>query len=147
MLPLTSDIIRVLVLCTGNSCRSQMAEGFLGRYPHVVAFSAGTQPAERVHPDAIRVMAEIGIDIGSSTPKHVGQFLGESFDLVLTVCDSANEACPVFTGSVAKRFHHSFEDPAGKDIETFRKVRDQIALFTGNLINTMKTNNQVGDHE
>ncbi len=128
------DKIRILVLCTGNSCRSQMAEGFLNRYEGVETFSAGTKPSERVHPLAIEVMKEIGIDLSDRKPKHVEQFLSREFDIVLTVCDSAKESCPVFIGKVGKRLHRSFEDPDGQSIEVFRKVRDEIEEFTNSLI-------------
>jgi len=124
---------RVLVLCTGNSCRSQMAEGLIN---HVIgdrweARSAGTRPASRVHPLAVRAMAEVDIDISSARPGHVDVFLDEPWDLVVTVCDSAKEACPTFPRPV-KRIHVSFRDPAaaeGTDEErmiVFRRVRDEI---------------------
>ncbi len=128
-----NDKIRILVLCTGNSCRSQMAEGFLNRYKGVEAFSAGTKPSEQVHPLAIEVMKEIGIDISGSNPTHVNKFLSQEFDIVLTVCDSAKESCPVFIGKVGKQLHHSFEDPDGQSIEVFRKVRDQIKQYVHEL--------------
>ncbi len=102
-----SEPQRVLVLCTGNSCRSQMAEGWInhelaGRW---IARSAGTQPAARVHPLAIRAMAEVGIDISGGTPDSVDRFLEEPWDLVITVCDSAKETCPVFPGRGRKPAH------------------------------------------
>ena len=125
--------MRILVLCTGNSCRSQMAEGFLKSLDtSLEAFSAGTQPARHVHPKAVRVMAEAGIDLSSNTPKNVNQFLDQAFDYVITVCDNARETCPVFTGEVKQRIHIGFEDPAeatGTDEEilaVFRTVRDRI---------------------
>lgn len=136
---------RVLVLCTGNSCRSQMAEGFLKSFGgEVEAYSAGTNPASRVHPLAVEVMKEAGIDISESKPKSVLQFLDDSFDYVVTVCDHARETCPVFTGNVAHRIHIGFEDPAeakgseAEVLEVFRKVRDSIresfhALFEKEL--------------
>ncbi len=124
---------RVLVLCTGNSCRSQMAEGWLrARFgDRIEAFSAGSQPSGYVHPLAIRVMAEAGIDISGGRSKHVGEFLGQPFDTVITVCDPAKEACPVFPGR-AERLHRTFDDPAaatGSEAErlaVFRRVRDEI---------------------
>jgi arsenate reductase len=124
---------RVLILCTGNSCRSQMAEGWVN---HLLqdrweARSAGTAPAERVHPSAVRVMAEVGIDISENVPQRVDGFVREVWDLVVTVCDSAAETCPVFPGSV-ERLHLSFPDPAGatgsegERLAAFRRVRDDI---------------------
>jgi arsenate reductase len=124
---------RILILCTGNSCRSQMAEGFLKSFgDQLEVYSAGTAPAARVHPKAIAVMKEVGIDIGDATPKNVDNFLGESFDYVITVCDNARESCPVFMGRVDHRLHIGFEDPAdatGSDeekIRVFRRVRNEI---------------------
>jgi arsenate reductase (thioredoxin) len=130
---MADDEKRVLVLCTGNSCRSQMAEGFVnqllaGRWQ---ARSAGTAPAASVHPLAVRVMAEAGVDISAGRPEHVGVYLAEPWDLVVTVCDAARETCPVFPRPVPK-LHLSFFDPAaaeGSDEErlaVFRKVRDEI---------------------
>ena len=124
---------RILVLCTGNSSRSQMAEGILRALdPALEVHSAGTQPAAQVHWGAVRAMAEIGIDISAARPKSVDQFLQQPFEYVVTVCDHANETCPVFTGQVGRRLHIGFEDPAaaaGTDaqvLDAFRRVRDQI---------------------
>lgn len=124
---------RILILCTGNSCRSQMAEGFLKSFDdNLEVYSAGTKPAEKVNPNAIRVMKEIGIDISNNYPKDVEQFVDQSFDYVITVCDNAKETCPVFIGKVGKQLHIGFEDPAeakGTEDEVlavFRKVRDEI---------------------
>ena len=124
---------RILVLCTGNSCRSQMAEGFLRSFdPDLEVHSAGTFPAERTHPCAVRVMREVGIDIGSSRPKDVSGFLGRSFFAVVTVCDDADRNCPSFQGPVERRVHMPFEDPAratGAEeevLEVFRASRDKI---------------------
>ena len=124
---------KILILCTGNSCRSQMAEGFLKSFdPTLEVYSAGTAPAERVHPKAVQVMAEEGIDISKNYPKSIDQFIDQSFDYVITVCDAAKESCPVFTGNVKHRLHIGFEDPAeatGTEEEilaVFRKVRDEI---------------------
>lgn len=124
---------RVLILCTGNSCRSQMAEAFLKSFDkNLEVFSAGTKPAEKVHPKAIQVMREVGIDISHNKPKDVEQFVNQSFDYVITVCDNARESCPVFTGQVVKQLHIGFEDPAeatGNEeevLKVFRKVRDEI---------------------
>jgi arsenate reductase len=110
-----------------------MAEGFLKSFdPNLEVFSAGTKPAKQVHPIAIQVMKEIGIDISSNNPKLVEQFLMESLDFVITVCDHAKETCPYFTVKVAHRLHIAFDDPAeatGSEEEVlsiFRKVRDEI---------------------
>jgi arsenate reductase len=124
---------RVLVLCTGNSCRSQMAEAWVN---HLLgarweARSAGTRPAPAVHPLAVRVMAEVGVDIGGRAPQHVGPLAREAWDVVVTVCDSARESCPFFPGPV-ERLHVSFEDPAlaeGSEeqrLGVFRRIRDEI---------------------
>ena len=123
---------RVLFLCTHNSARSQMAEAWLqaldgGRYE---AASAGTE-ATRVHSLAVRAMAEVGVDLGGHASKTLDRFVGERWDWVITVCDAANEACPVFPGA-AHRLHWSFEDPSratGADearLAVFRRVRDEI---------------------
>lgn len=124
---------RILILCTGNSCRSQIAEGFLKSFDESLeVFSAGTKAGARVHPKAIQVMNEIGIDLSKNYPKTVEQFLSESFDYVVTVCDNAKESCPVFFGNVQHRFHIGFDDPAdatGTEEEilaVFRRVRDEI---------------------
>jgi arsenate reductase len=124
---------RVLVLCTGNSCRSQMAEGWINHDLGSMwqARSAGTRPADRVHPFAVAVMAEAGVDISGGRPKSVETLLDETWDLVVTVCDSARESCPVFPRPV-EQIHVSFPDPAeatGTDDEVmavFRAVRDDI---------------------
>jgi arsenate reductase len=112
-----------------------MTEGFLRSLdPGLALFSAGTAPAARVNPFAVRAMKEISIDIAGQTPKHVGQFVGEPFDFVVTVCDDADKNCPRFSGKVGKRLHIGFPDPAkatGTDDEKmaiFRKVRDDIRV-------------------
>ncbi|MDD3051810.1 MAG: arsenate reductase ArsC [Candidatus Cloacimonetes bacterium] len=120
---------KLLILCTGNSCRSQMAEAFFNRLEGFSAYSAGTQPREVVNNNAVAVMKEIGIDISSNFPKHVDEFLTETFDFVITVCDSAKESCPVFLGKVDMRIHNNFEDPEGQSIEKFREIRDKIKTF------------------
>ncbi|HAB51826.1 MAG: protein tyrosine phosphatase [Ignavibacteria bacterium RIFOXYB2_FULL_35_12] len=124
---------RILILCTGNSCRSQMAEGFLKSFDgELEVYSAGTKPSNQVHPKVIQVMKEAGIDLSQNYPKMVDKFLNESFDYVITVCDNAKETCPVFIGKVGKQLHIGFEDPAeaaGTEEEVFavfRKVRDEI---------------------
>ncbi len=125
--------MKILVLCTGNSCRSQMAEGFLKRFDSkLTVHSAGTDPAQEVHPKAIQVMQEIGIDISKNKPKLVDQFLNNEFDYVITVCDDANETCPTFFGKVKNRLHYGFEDPAkakgteDEILNEFRRIRDEI---------------------
>lgn len=123
----------VLILCTGNSCRSPMAEAIINarRGAGWVAFSAGTNPADRVNPKALQALSEIGIDGAGLTPKRIDSFIGQSFDLVVTVCDDANENCPVWLGQ-GKRLHVGFPDPAeatGTEEEVFavfRSVRDDI---------------------
>ncbi|HBG71302.1 MAG: protein tyrosine phosphatase [Bacteroidetes bacterium GWF2_43_63] len=127
--------MKILILCTGNSCRSQMAEGILrNMHPEAEIISAGTRPEQLVNPYAVKAMAEIGIDIGNHFPKRVEQFITEYFDYVITVCDNAKESCPVFTGPVKNRLHIGFEDPAdaiGTDEEkmiVYRKIRDEIQL-------------------
>jgi arsenate reductase len=124
---------KILILCTGNSCRSQMAEGFLKYFDsQLEVFSAGTKPSSQVHPKAIQVMKEVGIDLSKNYPKHSDQFINEELDYVITVCDNAKETCPVLLGKVGKQLHIGFEDPAeatGTDEEVlsvFRKIRDEI---------------------
>ena len=127
-----SEKQRVLFLCTHNSARSQMAEGFLRHLAgdHFEVHSAGTEPS-KVRPLAIRAMAEIGVDISGHASKPLERYLGEPWNYVITVCDDANESCPVFPG-VANRNHWSFTDPSkatGTEEErlaVFRRVRDQI---------------------
>jgi arsenate reductase (thioredoxin) len=124
---------RVLFLCTGNSCRSQMAEGWLRKLggEQFEVFSAGAKPAGYVHPLAIRVMREAGVDIARQRSKSLDEFAGQPFDFVITVCDNAREACPHFPGA-ARQSHWRFDDPAratGTDEEKalfFRRVRDEI---------------------
>lgn len=123
---------RVLILCTGNSARSQMAEGLLKHDggDSFEVFSAGTKPTH-VRPEAITVMRELGIDISGQRSKSVDEFAGQQFDYVMTVCDSAKESCPIFTGST-ERIHWSIEDPAsiqGSDeqrLTAFRRIRDEL---------------------
>lgn len=119
---------RVLFLCTGNSCRSQMAEAIVNAQMGEAwqAVSAGTKPAGYIHPKALEALSEIGIKHDGSS-KRADEFRGTEFDLVVTVCDSAAEECPVWLGK-GKRAHHGFFDPAQTDdLEDFRRVRDEIA--------------------
>lgn len=127
--------LRVLILCTGNSARSQMAEGLL-RHDSGDRFevsSAGTNP-KPVRPEAVAVMREIGIDISAQRSKHVDDFAGRSFDYVLTVCDHARETCPVFPAAM-RMIHRDFPDPAALDapeaerLALFRRVRDDLRAF------------------
>ena len=127
--------MRMLVLCTGNSCRSQMAEGFLRAYlpAEAVVKSAGTRP-HAVHPLAIEVMKEVDIDLSTHRSKSVDEFTGQTFDYVLTVCDNAQENCPYFPAQI-ERLHHDFSDPATatgtheRQLHLFRTVRDEIAGY------------------
>jgi arsenate reductase (thioredoxin) len=125
--------MRILILCTGNSCRSQMAEGILRSFdPALEIYSAGTHPEKEVNQNAILVMKEIGIDISGHHPKPVDLFTGEAFDFVITVCDDAMVNCPYFTGQVRKRVHIAFADPANAKgtkeevLDVYRKIRDLI---------------------
>jgi len=125
--------MKVLILCTGNSCRSQMAHGFLQSFDkRIEVHSAGTIPAMQVNPKAVKVMSEAGIDISSNYPKNVTNYLEDVWDYVITVCDDANETCPVFIGKVKYRLHLGFEDPShatGTDEfiwNEFRRIRDEI---------------------
>ena len=124
----------VLILCTGNSCRSQMAEAFLqASDTSMHVYSAGTKPAKDVHPIAVEVMKEVGLDISNRNPKSVDEFIRLSFDYLITVCDNAKETCPVFLGNVRHRLHIGFDDPAeakgtgDEIIKEFRRVRDEIS--------------------
>lgn len=122
---------KVLVLCTGNSARSQMGEGLLRDIAgdRFAVFSAGTRPAG-LNPNAVTAMAEIGIDISQHRSKSVDEFNGQRFDYVITVCDNAKESCPIFAGT-GIRVHHSFEDPAAvpadQQLALFRRVRDEMS--------------------
>ncbi|MDR3627680.1 MAG: arsenate reductase ArsC [Ignavibacteriaceae bacterium] len=124
---------RILILCTGNSCRSQMAEGFLKSFDQeLVVYSAGTNPVQQIHPFAVKVMAEAGIDLSEQYTKNVNQFIHKSFDYVITVCDNAKDECPLFMGNVKNKLHIGFEDPAGvtgteeEILSAFRMTRDRI---------------------
>jgi arsenate reductase (thioredoxin) len=136
-----NPVKRVLVLCTGNSCRSQMAEGLWNALADGAweAFSAGSKPAGYVHPLAVQVMAESGVDISRGRSKHLDEFRDQHFDLVVTVCDSARQACPVFPGAV-QTLHWPFADPADveggvdEQLQVFRLVRDQIHRRIGDFL-------------
>lgn len=139
---------RILFLCTGNSCRSQMAEGWVRHiYGDTMdVCSAGTAP-HGLDPRAVRVMAEAGVDISAQTSKHVDEYLDKPFDLVVTVCDSARESCPVFPGG-ATTVNHSFDDPPflareAKDdeeaLEHYRRVRDEIKEMVTRLLTSRES--------
>jgi arsenate reductase len=141
------SIIKILFLCTGNSCRSQMAEGWARRlHPDALEpYSAGTDP-KPLDPCAVRVMAEAGVDISSHRSKHLDEFKGMAFDTVVTLCDSANESCPLLCGKTA-RMHQSFDDPprlvksmdTEEDIlEVYRRVRDEIRTFVEKMPGNIK---------
>ncbi len=134
---------RVLILCTGNSARSQMAEGILRNDAgdRFEVFSAGTKPGS-VRPEAVEAMREIGIDISGHRSKSLDEYLGENFDYIITVCDNAAENCPVFPGK-AERIHQSFEDPPPPGVSDdahrmsiFRRVRDEIREWLKSFVNT-----------
>jgi len=140
--------MKILILCTGNSCRSQIAEGFLKFFiPQAEIYSAGTFPAQKTHELAVQVMSEINIDISNSYPKNVDKFINHNFDYVITVCNEAKDECPTFSGNIGKKINLSFIDPAtaqasGNDLLTlFRNVRDQIRneLFKFYMSNIAKT--------
>lgn len=127
--------MKILILCTGNSCRSQMAHGFLQSFDNAIeVHSAGTKPAGKVNPMAVKVMSEIGIDISHHMPKSVNQYLGHEWDYVITVCGGANESCPMFTGKVTNRLHIGFDDPSEATgtpefiNSEFLRVRDEIRM-------------------
>lgn len=125
--------MKILILCTGNSCRSQMAHGFLQSFDqNITVCSAGTKAAGKLNEGAVRAMAEAGIDISQHTSDPVEKYLDEEWDYVITVCGGANETCPTFTGQVRNRLHIGFDDPSHAEgtaefIESeFRRVRDEI---------------------
>jgi arsenate reductase len=137
-----ADKLRILFLCTGNSCRSQMAEGWTRalKGESIEAFSAGVEP-KAVDPLAVKAMAEAGVDISAQRTKDVGEFLGQAFDYVVTLCDNARESCPLFPGPV-KRVHMGFDDPpflaqgaasAEEAMAPYRRVRDEIKAFVEGL--------------
>ncbi|HIJ70347.1 MAG TPA: arsenate reductase ArsC [Planctomycetes bacterium] len=138
--------LKILFLCTGNSCRSQMAEGWAKHLKSscIEAFSAGVIPVG-VSTKAIEVMAEAGVDISRHRSKHVDELLGNEFDYVITVCDYAKELCPIFGGDV-KMFHRSFEDPSfttgttEQVLAEFRRCRDEIKAFVQTLPESLGEN-------
>ncbi len=145
-MPKDKDKPKVLFLCTGNSCRSQMAEGWARHLWRnaIAAYSAGVMPTS-LNADAVRVMAEAGVDISRQRSKHVDDLAGIAFDYVVTVCDDARESCPVFPGE-AKVIHHAFDDPPrltenttddNERLAVYRRVRDEIRKFVSKLPENM----------
>ena len=138
--------MKILILCTGNSCRSQMAHGFLQSFdPGLTVRSAGTQASGMLHPEAVEVMKEVGIDISHHTSDSVDLYLGEEWDYVITVCGGANEACPAFIGKVKHRLHIGFDDPSFADgtdefiRSEFIRVRDEIRVAFRDFYDTMNS--------
>lgn len=132
--------MNILILCTGNSCRSQMAHGYLKHLDAALEVqSAGTKPAGAVNPNAIKVMKEIGIDISHHTSDSVDLYLNTAWDFVITVCDHAKEVCPIFTGTVKEKLHIGFDDPydaTGSEeyvMSEYRRVRDEIQAAFDNF--------------
>lgn len=124
---------RILFVCTGNTCRSQMAEGLArSRYPEVHIASSGTHPGTKVNANAVKVMEELGINIGNQRPEAVSAYRDQDWDYVITLCDNANRVCPEFSGKVGRRLHLSIEDPydatgsAEEILGVYREVRDQL---------------------
>lgn len=125
--------MRVLILCTGNSCRSQMAHGFLQSFdPRLEVYSGGTKIAPCINPQAVAVMQEVGVDISNHRPVSVNKYLHEPWDYVITVCGGAKENCPIFSGQVKHRLHMGFDDPSQVSgtseflTSEFHRVRDEI---------------------
>ena len=137
---MTRRPLRLLVICTGNRARSQMAHGWLRYFggAHVSVDSAGTEP-KGLHPLAIEVMEEVGVDISDHTSDHVDKYVGDEYDVVLTVCDTARQNCPVFP-CAKQTLHHAFEDPDYPDMsegefkDVFRRIRDEIRDFSRELL-------------
>ena len=125
--------MKILIICTGNTCRSQMAEAYLRSFdPELEVYSAGSNPEKHINPRTVKILEEDGIYIKDAAPKNAALFTNQAFDYVITVCDHAREHCPVFYGIIKNRLHIGFEDPAkaiGTEEEVmavYRKVRDQI---------------------
>lgn len=143
---MSGNQIRILILCTGNSCRSQMAYGFLQSFnDRINVFSAGTEPAKQINQKAVMLMKEAGIDISHQKPMLVDHYLHNEWDYVITVCDHAKETCPLFQGKVKNRLHLGFEDPSNATgseefiMNEFRRIRDSIKdTFYKFYINELK---------
>lgn len=143
---MSGNQIRILILCTGNSCRSQMAYGFLQSFnDRINVFSAGTEPAKQINQKAVMVMKEAGIDISHQKPMLVDHYLHDEWDYLITVCDHAKETCPLFQGKVKNRLHLGFEDPSNATgseeliMNEFRRIRDSIKdTFYKFYINELK---------
>ena len=135
---------KILILCTGNSCRSQIAHGFLDHLTNnsVSVFSAGIEK-HGLNKNAVKCMTEIGLDISDYNSNHIDEYINESFDFIITVCDNANETCPVFKDSSAKKIHRNFNDPSkinnGLYNENFDLVRDEIKNFIMGFIKSELT--------
>ena len=126
----------ILIVCTGNSCRSQMAEGFAKGLGYI-ASSAGTEPENKVNKYAIKVMEELNIDISNNRPKHISNIDIYSFNIIITVCSNARDNCPIFSGFNGKLIHHPFSDPSNSNLNKlneYRNIRDQIKLFLENIL-------------
>lgn len=141
--------MKILILCTGNSCRSQMAHGFLQSFDaNLIICSAGTKASGKLNPKAVEVMKEVGVDISHHTSNSIDQYLGEEWEYVITVCGGANETCPMFTGKVKHRLHIGFDDPSEVQgspefIQSeFIRVRDEIRESFLELYNTKLKNNE-----
>lgn len=142
---------RYLIVCTGNFCRSQMAEAWMRQLgkQRVEVYSAGSKPKGGVHPMAVQVMKERGMDLSSHTSNHINEYIDLDFDCVLTVCDSAKEACPIFPGA-ARVLHHSFEDPdhpndlSEEPLEVFRRVRNQIGDWVQGFLSAELSGHSIG---
>lgn len=137
--------MKILILCTGNSCRSQMAHGFLQSFDeNLIVCSAGTEASGKLNPGAVEAMKEIGIDISHHTSDSVDKYLYEEWDFVITVCGGANETCPAFIGKVKNRLHIGFDDPShavgSEDFvkSEFRRVRDEIKVEFGKFYERIK---------
>lgn len=132
--------MKIIVICTGNTCRSQIAEGLLkSKFPEAEIYSAGTHPEIQVNPYAVQAMAEVGYDISKQYPKLVNDFINEEFDYVLTVCNSAQETCPVFPNAI-NRVHNSFVDPSRSSyesdehaLEVYKNTVKEISNWIDNL--------------
>jgi arsenate reductase (thioredoxin) len=134
--------MKILILCTGNSCRSQMAHGFLQSFDkRLMVFSAGTEASGKLNQGAVAVMKEIGLDISHHTSDSIDKYLGEEWDYVITVCGGANEVCPAFIGKVKNRLHIGFDDPSHAEgtqefiKSEFIRVRDEIKTEFEKLYN------------